>query len=697
MSLKIAAEHLKSQGRGPDTELVHMTKGEIKGLRQLAQAHGGDLTINPQTGLPEAGFLESILPMVAGAAMVALAPETGGLSLLADPMIAGLTVGAADWAITGNLQQGLMAGLGAYGGAGLATGLAGVGAEAGIESAAKTQVANLGGEAGKDMTSFAFNTENFANLKPEQLTDYATRFSGAASDEARNAILQSASQANAAWAPNAAGTLAGNAAPSGANMLSGLKALGSSGTQAGAFLGNNVMNLATAAAPVVAAGNTFGNSSIPGAQPQQTNPMGLKTLSPNFKGSFPTQPSPHYQAQYPNYVTNPYNPYAPKSMAEGGITQTQDKNFAAGGMYPMSQIDHTQYASSPQTPISMQATLAGYDPETNPLTGEPTTHMAGGGAVAFSGQDNISLVDAANAANKYNTITRQSMRSPATLEKGDAGIYTDTDPNTASLDAYNAALYKMKKNAKKAGLSKNVVLKEATPLSDIEFDAQGGTVGMADGGSTDHVYKPQYQNYQQTPYAIAATRTPAELQAATAAYNAQTMPTPTRVAAPNPSTGYAINPMQMNGSPAWQAEQARLASEQAAAEAERQDTMFRPYFSDGSSNTGGASGGLPQDFKHYAMGGGVSGLGGYSDGGRLLKGPGDGMSDNIPAVIGHKQPARLADGEFVVPADVVSHLGNGSTEAGAKQLYAMMDKIRAARTGKKKQAPAVKAGKYLPK
>jgi hypothetical protein len=94
--------------------------------------------------------------------------------------------------------------------------------------------------------------------------------------------------------------------------------------------------------------------------------------------------------------------------------------------------------------------------------------------------------------------------------------------------------------------------------------------------------------------------------------------------------------------------------------------------------------------------GGISSLGGYSDGGRMLKGPGDGMSDSIPGVIANKQPARLADGEFVVPADVVSHLGNGSTDAGAKQLYAMMDKVRKARTGKKKQAPAVKANRYMP-
>lgn len=98
----------------------------------------------------------------------------------------------------------------------------------------------------------------------------------------------------------------------------------------------------------------------------------------------------------------------------------------------------------------------------------------------------------------------------------------------------------------------------------------------------------------------------------------------------------------------------------------------------------------------YATGGGIASLGGYSDGGRMLKGPGDGMSDSIPASIGSKQPARLADGEFVVPADVVSHLGNGSTDAGAKQLYAMMNKVRKARTGNQKQGRQISAGKYLP-
>jgi hypothetical protein len=108
---------------------------------------------------------------------------------------------------------------------------------------------------------------------------------------------------------------------------------------------------------------------------------------------------------------------------------------------------------------------------------------------------------------------------------------------------------------------------------------------------------------------------------------------------------------------------------------------------------------LGGDFSDTAAGGGIAHLGDYSDGGRLLKGPGDGVSDNIPATIGGKQPARLADGEFVVPARIVSELGNGSTEAGAKRLYAMMDRIQKARkktVGKGKIAKDSKSSKYLP-
>ena len=114
------------------------------------------------------------------------------------------------------------------------------------------------------------------------------------------------------------------------------------------------------------------------------------------------------------------------------------------------------------------------------------------------------------------------------------------------------------------------------------------------------------------------------------------------------------------------------------------------YFSPTSYTQKAAGGGMMYG------GGGISDLGGYSDGGRLLKGPGDGVSDSIPATIGGKQPARLAEGEFVVPARIVSELGNGSTEAGAKKLYAMMDRVQKARRKTKNVAADTKAHKYLP-
>ncbi len=97
-------------------------------------------------------------------------------------------------------------------------------------------------------------------------------------------------------------------------------------------------------------------------------------------------------------------------------------------------------------------------------------------------------------------------------------------------------------------------------------------------------------------------------------------------------------------------------------------------------------------------GGGLASLNAFKAGGqpRFLKGGGDGMSDDIPATIGGRQKAALSDGEFVIPADVVSHLGNGSSRAGAKKLYSMMDNIRKARTGKERQDPEVKADRYMP-
>lgn len=109
----------------------------------------------------------------------------------------------------------------------------------------------------------------------------------------------------------------------------------------------------------------------------------------------------------------------------------------------------------------------------------------------------------------------------------------------------------------------------------------------------------------------------------------------------------------------------------------------------GNDTVTGAGGGIMSLRNGY--------LGSYSDGGQLLRGPGDGVSDDIPATIADKQPARLADGEFVIPARIVSELGNGSTEAGARKLYAMMDRIKKARRSAKDIAADTKTDRYLPR
>jgi hypothetical protein len=498
MSLKIAAEHLKSKGRGSDTELVHMTPGEIKGLRQLALAHGGDLTINPETGLPEAGFLSSILPVVAmaaatyftaGAAAPAFAGALEGTALAGS---SGLLAGAASGALIGGIGAGLQGGdigkgalFGGIGG-GITGGLGGYDAAPNILSSAGDtsnalvtsgpQAADLAAKTATPLTEANQLVSKAAStsLSPEQLQAQMV-----AQDVSQGASLspqQLQSQMQAQDIENGlnAGTGTARAPISKPDSYYG-------------GLGTGAMDTAKKAAILGAPGYLAQSYGMTPAGTGQIPTGGytskLGRISPNFRNQEPTQPNPYYAGQYPDYKKNPYG-------------------------------------------------------------------MAGGGAVAFANRGIVQDLPRSSGA--------------------DVGTYTDTDPNTAKLDAYNAALYRFNKVNKKAGIKAPIQFKQAQALGDIEEAATGGLMA------------------------------------------------------------------------------------------------------------------------------GHSSLGGYSDGGRLLKGPGDGMSDSIPAQIGHKQPARLADGEFVVPADVVSHLGNGSTDAGAKKLYSMMDKIRNARTGKKKQAPEIKTEKYLP-
>jgi hypothetical protein len=558
MSLHTAAKHLQSKGRNNDTMLVHMTPREVKGLQQMAMASGGSLTINPDTGLPEAGWLDSLIPMIGGAALMMTgigAPAAAGI------MAAGYGVA------TGSVEKGLLAGLSAYGGAGLAGNLASAGSSALAEAGGATAT-NLGEQAlantanqalpaGYDVAGSAFSPtemlqgsvnptqfagaqanaaqsvltpENFSKLTPDQLGGLQSAASRAANpmDVVRSAGMSNATTGiTPAQATNA-----------------GIKNVFNSGSNALDFAGNNKMALASAVLP--AALSEYGQQGInPPMEDTSDDGDYLKRLSPNFRAQDPVRPNPYYEAQYPTYAASgglmAANPPPTPGLMDGA--QAANVNFMGKDMYPMSQQDPSRYATPTQMPTSAQQSMAMYDQGINPLTGQVS--MASGGIAGYSGGG-------------FKPVSHLPVK----------GVYSDSDPDTAKKPADQAAMIRLNKILAAANLGKAKMPKTSIKgLGDIPDVATG-----AGGGS----------------------------------------------------------------------------------------------------------------------------IGGYSDGGRMLKGPGDGMSDSIPAVIGKKQPARLADGEFVVPADVVSHLGNGSTDAGAKKLYSMMDKIRKARTGKKKQAPAVNVNKYMP-
>ena len=479
---------LASYGRGNDTELVHMTPGEVKGLQALAMAHGGSLTINPDTGLVEAGFLEQILPIVAaagltyltaGAAAPALATATGmgatsaGIlagagsgALISGGMAAiqGKDVGQA--ALMGGLGGAISGGLGAYGDANV---LADATQKAAIESGTQA-VTNAGVDAAGNAISMASPTSSTGFISPE--TGMATT------------------------------------PPPSANLN-----VGDVEAQIGGFYGGQ------------APANPYASMT----DQQISNATGIKT----------TQTSPSYYSQLKP------DQYIQKAgiQALPAVGLLEDKQSVPGGP---EEDEYTRRLKKYKLSPDYQPYTA---PRPNPYY--KATYAAEGGVMSSFDDENGS----------------------DTVGMARGGMFTDDDPDTRTQDALTAAMTRLNKAGKTAGIKASALPK--TSINDIK-DIRGA-------------------------------------------------------------------------------------------------------------------------YPKYAAGGGImSNLGGYSDGGRMLKGPGDGMSDSIPGVIGGKQPARLADGEFVVPADVVSHLGNGSTDAGAKKLYGMMDNIRKARTGKKKQAPQVNVDKYLP-
>jgi hypothetical protein len=401
-------------------------------------------------------------------------------------------------------------------------------------------------------------------------------------------------------------------------------------------------------------------------------------FSPNPTPEGGAYPSPYATAQYDaagmpimdtrerNYfdqkftALTPYsaragtvNPNTPVAAARGGLMaiggpverMSQNVMGGQGNMFPQSQQEHTYFATPTQMPASAEVIRSDYDTKTNPYTG---VMMAGGGIAKFADKG---MVDEEEELRKIVKRNLQKL-SPEQMQSV-MGAVDEQQFLRKNMPNYAEAM-------------------RPSISSMVEGAQYGDRMAQSYGGQPRDVnVMPRVQDERN--YGGIA------------------------------SIGQQIDPnTRMN----FMADLQRTPYDRNALESVRRvgagidrkigkDANLSAYYEQDPMGRNKASG--LRYTQNFAMGGAAD-LGDYSDGGRLLRGPGDGVSDDIPATIAGKQPARLADGEFVIPARIVSEIGNGSTDAGAKRLYAMMDRIQAGRKktiGKKNVAKDTKAKKHL--
>ena len=592
------ASGLASLGRGGDSMLVHMSPGEVQSLHQLATLAGGGITTNPRTGLPEAGFLSSLLPMLAGGLATVLSGGTlGPLALMALQGGAGLAAGA----VKGDKGIGLIGDVfSGIGGGGLASGVENLGASAASQTAAasalgdQTAAANAAAQAASDAPGAIMS----------QVPNAAT-VGDVAPSAATNSAMGNLAEMNT---PGAAGRWAA--------MKAGMSALGPGGSASGlGFLQSNVGNIMKAAAPALMGGLSGGTSNLPTSKAgpyYNTTFTGKMTYGPGGQPLYSGSYSPGSWST--NYMGQGYRPSvgAGQNTSKGPLGSFENPYSGITTLYPT------------------------YDPNTGLPTGQApgmkrgghVHHYAAGGASVPSstGQQ---MLDAL----KQNFIPAQGTDQAALQAMNQQFAASASAPRPAPADptANNAYLSAL----------------AATPYNPNW------------AGPTPAPTSTSTQSSTSTP---SSSYVPAAMFSTNASGNTSVLPQYTY----DPTTGTYT----------------QVASSGA-----------------GDIRGGGYNSDILSGRKANFAGGGLADLAPtYAAGGKLLTGDGNGMSDSIPAVIHGPKPQRaaLADGEFVVPADVVSHLGNGSTSAGAKKLYSMMNKIRLARTGNLKQGKQINPDKFLP-
>jgi hypothetical protein len=811
------ASLLASRGRNGDSMLVHMAPNEVKGLQSLAMAHGGSLTVNPETGLVEANFLKSLLPTIIGAV---LTPLTGGLI---NPLTAGLLVGGVEGLRTGDIGKGLMAGLGAYGGAGLSSALAGAGA------AAKAGVGELAKTAG---------TEAAAAAAKEGATQAAQEAAKqAAMKEAAQAQIQKQIATKGMFGRLPEGVASFKNIGAGAGEIfktggAGLGGIGGTGA-AGATLGNVGM--------IQKAGLTSAGLSAltPEMKPPKNSPIDTsyyesygydpeegRFLGGEWQKNYPDFPGYAEggevgvnQNSIQDYKLMPLDPsQAQPNSAKAGWMEFMQKNpneqkaFIDAG-YPASYFqqdpqtftgarpfipgkDEALYAeetariakaNTPQAPAGVAANLEDYmsqlnkfvaspiaapprktpPPDTTPptRTGPPNRdgfrdfdgvdfsgidfgNFMGGGMNGlasiinnnFRGNDSRMQWDPDTGSFTQPGMNRPQPPAPATLPQqpsydfsgyaGRGGRGFDTEPMAYDTSAYQQPEPVYQRPAYQEpevrdfiprGMQDEPVFDYAPPATTTpqgyDFIPPNEPI-VYDNTPRDVVYdqlgQPGY--YNDLPKISEERKRLSEQYGYTSPFSG--LPIDALNIAP-PTEVFDYTP-PVYQPPAYQEPEVRDFIPRTTQDEPVFDYMpsvyepfayqqpepvytprgetiptapyYQPTYEPTYEPSRFDSFDAGQFESMFAGGGSVQ----YAAAGKLLRGPGDGMSDDIKANISGKQEARLADGEFVIPADVVSHLGNGSSDAGSRKLYKMMAQIRKARTGKSKQAPAVNVDKYLP-
>jgi hypothetical protein len=665
------AQQLQSYGRNGDTMLIHMAPEEVKGLQQLAMATGGSLTINPHTGLPEAGWLKKLLPTILGFALNFI-PGVG-------PLMSAAIVGAGYTAATGSLKKGLMAGLSAYGGAGIGAGVAKLGTAA-AGTIGKEALGQAAAQAGGQTAMEAAKQGIMNNL---------------GASWGQTALGQAGAQAGTQVAGEVAKQGIGQAVKSNiGNFGTGLKALAN-----------------TAMSNPIQAAKDFGGgfSGAVKADPWLKSAPFLQKLAPTVAGTGAFSGiTSAMQPDMPNFdaLQGPKDTYEGpyvEPLREVSYPDEETGNFEGGG-------EHMFF--TPSNPVPGAVPLKSLSPEQRKRYG-----FADGGLTALPASEEFkNLVAFYNASSpgavkasltypKKVTEPKTTTETPPTTTPATEPKTTTpaTEPKTTTGDGDSTV-----RGTGRGGVyypNTNVVIDTSGrgATSQIEgWGTQGSGVGSEDSILFQNSTGPHSSEVNALPSSGAAVRT-----GPMANYGLQDNSSLNDIIYDQLNkehTRLGVTPEMLN-----------------AAANNMFGTTGVNYYAQpatGSQSMGGNSlsidsgvgggGGLRfedlggevmhrRQGGHINMGDGsfvvdartVAELGNGSSnagiellrrmGGHPVQGPGDGVSDSVPARIGGRQEARVARDEVIFPPQAVNRLGRGSNERGADKLYALMNKAKAAR------------------